>query len=139
MTLMTWEDRFELGVTAMDSEHRTLINLMNDLHAYCETGRSRDAQRKALQRLASFTRKHFEQEEHYMETLGYPGLERHKGHHRKLLHSLEEHIQHFEDGGELGGKLFSFLRFWLAAHICGIDKKYGEHAATKDTESSKAS
>lgn len=124
---MSWEDRFELGVDAMDSEHRMLIDAMNRLYACC-TMADRGAQEDALRSLYDLTREHFEHEERFMADVEYPERDAHRGHHGRLLRQFDQHIERFEAGAALGEKFFDFLRFWLASHICGVDRDYGTHA-----------
>ena len=127
MTLMSWENRFELGVGVMDDEHRVLIDSMNRLYACC-TMADRAAQEDALRALHDFTREHFEHEERFMADVDFPGRDAHRGHHARLLKTFDQHIERFEAGAELGEKFFDFLRFWLASHICGVDRDYGTFA-----------
>ena len=49
--------------------------------------------------------------------------------HQKLLETLKGHQQAIEQTGEAPQALFDFLKLWLLAHICGIDKKYGDFTA----------
>lgn len=64
-----------------------------------------------------------------MASIDYPLLDTHKRIHANLLEEFGAHKTNFEKTGELTTKFFSFLKLWLTAHIQGIDKKYGLHAA----------
>ena len=125
MTVLAWNDNFDVGVEAMNDEHKVLIEIMNRLHDLVENDASRLEQKKALEELGQYTVKHFADEEAYMASIGWDGLATHKLIHQKLLADFGTHKAAFDDGGELTSKFFAFLKIWLKAHIQGIDKKYG--------------
>lgn len=128
MAIMTWEDRYNLDVSEMDDQHKQIIALMNGLHDANEAG---DTHRVLgqLEALIEYTAQHFFEEENYMKSMGYPGLEVHRGTHRSLLKTLTEHAHDVKaSGGRVRDQMFRFLRFWLASHICGIDMKYAKYS-----------
>lgn len=129
MTIMTWSDSLDIGVAEMNGQHQTLIEIMNRLHDQFEADAEMSEQKKTLEELANFTVKHFGEEEQYMASIDYPLLDTHKRIHANLLEEFGSHKTSFEETGELTTKFFSFLKLWLTAHIQGIDKKYGLHAA----------
>ncbi len=73
----------------------------------------------------AYTQRHFTDEEAYMARIHYAGLESHQKLHQKLLDKVTQHVAAFEASGHLSEAFFSFLAFWLSAHIQGIDAKYG--------------
>ena len=125
---MQWEERFRLKVDAMDHEHQKLISLMNDLYDSAQTA-DRVRQKRELDALADYTRQHFASEEQFMESVQFAGIDLHRRQHKQLLETFGTHIARFEAGEALGDKFFQFLRFWLSAHICGIDTKYAQHVS----------
>jgi len=120
---------YGLNVPEMDSEHKTLIAYMNQLHELHQRDASNAELGAALDKLVKFTVKHFADEEAYMAKVGYPGLKTHAGVHKQLLDQVGAHVQAFRDGGKLTADFFNFLTFWLKAHIRGIDAKYAKHSA----------
>ena len=127
--LFHWDpQKFSVQVPQFDDAHRQLVTLMNALHAlYTRKAPARE-QSQALQALTEFTVTHFAEEEAYMRHIGYPGLAIHMGVHRNLLGRLELFAAAFAAEGRFGEELFVFLRMWLAAHICGVDARYGATA-----------
>ena len=121
-----WEDRYDLKVDAMNGEHKILINKMNQLHASWEA-QGEDVPER-FQDLAAYAVQHFEEEEKYMESIGFPELGVHKQIHKGLLEKVTGYGEQLSEKGQLPGEFFDFLKIWLASHICGIDMKYGEHA-----------
>ncbi len=127
-TFFNWENRYDIGVNAMNDEHKTLIAHMNALHEGSAKGLPLDAQLKLAGELYQYVLKHFSDEEKYMESIKFPEFDVHKIIHKDLLSKLDEHVTKIKNDGVIGEEFFKFLRFWLSAHICGIDAKYGEHA-----------
>lgn len=127
MTYFEWDTSLDVNVQAMNEQHKTLIDLMNDLHTKNESGRDKQELIEAAEALIAYTQKHFEDEEQYMESIGYSGLESHKKLHETLLTELVSRVEAFSAGQDpkLGDEFTTFLKTWLATHIRGIDTKYG--------------
>lgn len=115
----------------MDKEHQQLIGYMNKLyHLHNEKAAAPQLQ-KALDEMVKFTLKHFADEEQYFSSIPYPQAEVHKKIHKDLVEKLGGHLDTFKKQGHLTDEFFAFLKTWLAAHICGIDRKYGEIGSKK--------
>ncbi len=117
-----------LNVPEMDREHQVLIGLMNRLHELHTEGAATVTVAKVLDELVSFTKTHFADEEAYMARTGYSELKNHALIHKQLLDQVSGYIAQFQKAGKLTDAFFSFLKFWLRAHICGIDMKYSPKA-----------
>lgn len=122
--------KLSLNIPEMDDEHKVLIGLMNELHRLNEAQAPFGDQLRALDKLVSYTTKHFADEEAYMERIGFPGLRIHKGVHRQLLEKLAAHAASARASRKLPDDLFVFFKMWLSAHIRGVDTKYALHART---------
>ncbi len=136
MGTFIWDQSLSLQVAEMDDEHKTLINLMNHLEDQWKANASTSELAESVGKLASFTVKHFQDEETYMDRIGFPGLSVHKAIHVSLLSQLDGYATEFKQKGKLEEKFFLFLHLWLKAHIRGIDMKYSEfshHGSIKKT------
>lgn len=131
MAFFDWDSKYDVGVNTMNAEHQKLIGLMNKLHEHHERGATMPVLQGHLTALAEYTKEHFRHEERYMDTLDYPEAKTHKLIHKDLLNKLDGHAADFRASGKLTPAFFSFLKMWLAAHICGIDKKYGTRSVAK--------
>lgn len=118
--------RLSLDVPDMDRDHQVLIGCMNKLHDLHVAGASPNEIRAAIDKLVTVTRKHFADEEVYMDRIGYAGAKVHKGVHRQLLERLDGHAEAFRRDRHLTPEFFAFLKMWLSAHIRGIDMKYSD-------------
>lgn len=133
MAFFDWDPRYDIGVEAMNREHRTLLDLMSKLHAACQAGASRASIIASLDLLGRFTVQHFKDEEAYMEQIQYADRRGHAGIHKNLLAKFEEHRNKFVHGKDavLPAAFFDFLKLWLQSHILGVDMRYGGKAAAR--------
>jgi len=126
-----WDSgRLGLGVEAMDAEHQKLIQLMNQLYSLAESKAPRGRVEMVLDQLASYTVKHFEAEERYMKSIGFPELITHQQIHKSLLEKFTAHAKAFKESKDPApsSEFFTFLKIWLQAHIAGVDRKYAQHS-----------
>lgn len=116
------------GVDGMDSQHRRLFDLINELSEAITEGKGREKMGAVLDALIDYTAKHFAEEEKLLEETNYPDLEAHKPLHRAFVSKVLESRKAFEQGtGMVSSDLVNFLNDWLVKHIGGVDKKYGPH------------
>ncbi|MEO0601997.1 MAG: bacteriohemerythrin [Myxococcota bacterium] len=128
----TWSERFDIGVEAMNAEHQMIVTKMNHIEALAERGASKRELQEAIDDLGRYTVQHFAEEEAYMERIGFPQLAAHRHVHANMLTKYQEFTGVFGRGdGKLPDGFLQFLNFWLRAHICGIDKRYGDFAASR--------
>lgn len=125
MALLDWKPELELGVAAMDREHRELVAAMNKIHELDREKAGRATVDAALQQLIKLTKAHFADEEKHMAAIGFPGLAVHARIHADMLRKVAAHYETFRAGsGAVAKEFFDFLVLWLGAHIMGIDRKY---------------
>jgi len=126
MELIRLEDSLKLHIPEIDSQHETLIRLINDLHESMLQKVDRAALGELLAQLLAHTQSHFSYEEQLMAQHGYPAYEVHKSEHARLIQHLLDLIERFQNG-EL---LMSFavvieLKGWATIHIEKSDKLLG--------------
>lgn len=125
-----WQDRYDIGVDAMNDDHKVLLRLMDELEDLARRGNDAAATKAAMTKLGEFTNKHFSDEEAFMASFSYPGIDSHKLIHKNLLEKFGAYQRRLMSGEKLDEGFFDFLNIWLASHICGIDVKYGQHLRT---------
>ena len=132
MPIMTWDQSLDIGVSAMNDDHKQILDAMNRIYDASEAGRTGEEVNRLVSRLGEICVAHFKDEESYMASIGFPGLPNHKFVHVALLERYAEHAAQIKAaGGRADNVFFHFLQHWLTAHIKGIDVKYGEHAAKR--------
>ena len=134
MSLMTWNDRYSVGVKTIDQQHSGLFAIVNELHAAMIKGQAKNVVGSLLEKLIKYTVEHFAYEERMMAAAKYPGLVTHRAHHADLTRQVEDFMARYKRGdGAVNIELLQFLRDWLTRHIQQEDKQYGpfltRHAA----------
>jgi len=123
--LMTWSDRYSVGIARIDAEHRKLVDLINELYAAILAGKGEAATAKVLDGLAAYTLSHFATEEGLMKRHSYPGYAPHKAEHDRLVAQVKQLQQDLRTGkAKISQEVLTFLQGWLIGHMLGLDKKY---------------
>jgi len=126
MGLVRLEDHLKLNIPEIDAQHETLIGLVNRLHETMLKEVDKAELDGLLSQLLEHTRMHCSYEEQLMSQYDYPGYQRHKAEHERLIKRLLELIERYQNG-EI---LFSFavvleLKGWATVHIEKSDKLLG--------------
>ena len=83
-----------------------------------------------LQKLRDYTKRHFADEEAYMESIGYKRIFSQKVQHQEFIQRLEawnlEEIDSFENQDAVIEDMLEFLTDWLVHHIMEQDTKIGK-------------
>lgn len=127
---MLWNDRFSLGIEAIDEQHKKLIDMIEETQ-----GLIRDAEDgidcydeivDILNALADYTVYHFEYEEQEMQKAGFEGLDIHVEQHEAFVDKVNEFIATDIDEDHLImiEEVVSFLLGWVSEHILVTDALY---------------
>ena len=128
VTLITWSDRYSVGIGRIDAEHQKLVALVNELYAAILENKQAAVLGKILDGVAAYTVSHFSAEEGLMKRSGYPDFARHKAEHDKLVVQVKQLQAELRAGKPaLSQEVMNFLQTWLLSHILGMDKKYSSH------------
>lgn len=121
-------DEYLTGILLIDEEHRELFRIVERAYhivkAYSVPD-SYDEITQILGELKDYTREHFHDEEEYMESIHYEGLEAQKRAHASFVDKLDS-INLMEvdtDPQRCMESLIEFLLGWLVQHILYTDKK----------------
>ncbi|MBD5520306.1 MAG: hemerythrin family protein [Lachnospiraceae bacterium] len=121
-------EEYLTGIDLIDKEHEELFHIVdraNRLVKSFDASSSYDKIMQILDELKAYTKNHFEDEEEYMESIHYEGLEAQKRAHEAFIDKLEnidfEEIENNPE--EYLQKLIEFLLGWLINHILHTDKK----------------
>lgn len=133
MPLMTWTEEMSVKVKVLDDDHKTLIDMLNELNDGIETSRARASLEGVIEKLSNYTRVHFAREERLFAQTGYAEGAAHKAEHTLLARRVMNLQARFEAGQsrEVGIETMAFLKSWLTDHIMGSDQKYGPHLNAK--------
>ena len=123
-----FSEEYMIGNDLIDNEHRELCRLIgkaNDLVREGIEAFQCDEIMELLGELKAYTEFHFTDEEEYMESIQYEGLEAQKRAHKAFVYKIgeiqrkdiEEHPQEYMQS------LVEYLLSWLINHILHTDKK----------------
>lgn len=134
--LLDWSDSFNTGIKEVDSQHKTLVKLLNQLHQAIQQHQSKDASRQILDELADYTHTHFSLEESLMRMSHYADYPSHKKQHADLIGQVQALQQKLDSGqASIGFELLHFLKTWLTHHISESDKRFGAYFVLSDASS----
>lgn len=130
----TWTKDLETGNTAIDKQHRALIQAINDLLESCAKGKGRSEIGNTLKFLSDYITRHFGDEETLQKKYGYPGYAQHKQYHEDFKQSVKQIQAEFDKEGatiQLVAKVNSVIASWLINHIKKEDVKVAMHLRAK--------
>ncbi|HBA50572.1 MAG TPA: hemerythrin [Lachnospiraceae bacterium] len=95
---LVWDKRYNVGVAIIDREHKKLFSILNKLYAFGHSEeKSHFACQEAIKYFKDHAVQHFADEEAYMASINYPGLEAHRRIHRdfreRMLPALEHELE----------------------------------------------
>lgn len=136
MSYFEWNDNLSVHDALIDHDHKTLINMVNELHDAADLGQDYLSLSKILTRLANYTQEHFQREEDLMQASAYPAFKAHREQHRKLLERVIDLTHELENARTLVAlETAELLRFWLTSHILLSDKQFAEYLHQRHPQS----
>ena len=125
MELIQWSEKYSVSNFLIDSQHKRLVSMINQLHESMRDGKGKETLQKILDDLVKYTKEHFLTEETMMKKANYPGYAAHKAEHDKLTEKAVDLQKSYAEGkSPLTMDVLNFLKNWLTNHIEGTDKKY---------------
>ena len=123
MDYWPWDPSLDVGIEAIDIQHRRIVDNINRLHM-AQIMSDRDKVREVLVDLIDYTKTHFTFEEELMAKSGYPQLDSHKELHKAFIVRIKKRAKDHIDGQDVTRDLASDLKAWLLNHIKKDDKEY---------------
>ncbi len=124
MSMFEWKQEYSIDHSEIDTQHKRLFELANELHKAMTLGQGKAALSTTLANLISYTKQHFASEERLMQMDHYPDYVQHKAKHDELTAQVIQFQNDFSTGriGVTIG-LLQFLKDWLQHHIGETDRK----------------
>lgn len=121
--MIQWSERYEVGIAAIDGQHREMVDIANRLLAGLRAGREREELVETLRELVRATEHNIATEERLMQEHGLASG-RHHDEHQKLLEDIRHFDLHLDEGGLADAA--RFLHEWLLGHIDEDDRPFAE-------------
>ena len=129
MPLMIWRDEFSVNVPSIDTQHKKLIDMLNELFDGMQTNKSREILGPVLDGLVAYTVEHFKYEENLLSKTSYADTPAHLKEHENLKQKVIDAQMRYKNAttGAMSIEIVNFMKNWLTNHILGTDMKYKEH------------
>jgi hemerythrin len=132
MGLLHWDDRYSVGIAAVDHEHQELIALINRLYVEATAQGSREAALGFFGDLFKAISAHFALEERFMRERDYDQVTQHKNDHERLLDEIRDLMEAYEasskfDDGLLADALDAWFSRHFESHDARLHKALGAH------------
>ena len=130
----TWSKDLETGNSTIDTQHKTLIEALNNLMTACSQGKAKEQINETMNFLVDYTKKHFADEERLQKSSGYPDYENHKKLHDAFVKTVADISKELNEQGPtivMVGKVNNAVGNWLVTHIKREDAKVAAHIRTK--------
>jgi hemerythrin-like metal-binding protein len=98
MAYFQWSDDLSVGNKHIDSDHKKLLDLCNNLHDAMAQGKGKDVLGKTLGELIQYTKEHFKREEEEMRRINYSNTVAHRQEHDKLIQDVLKLQKEFGEG-----------------------------------------
>lgn len=133
MAILTWDERFLLGLPDIDQEHRILFDLINQLHDAYAAGHGGERLDVVFGVLGEYVTIHFRREEDLLRACHYPYLAPHLAAHTVFSTNVDDMFHRYRQGGNehLVIELLATLSNWWRFHVLEDDADYGRYVHDK--------
>lgn len=98
-----------------DAQHQVLFDILDLI-------KQPGSDRQVIVKLRDYTDTHFEMEERYMLSLGFPGIDEHVRAHERFRREIGILLEGEEPDDQFRELISTFLTEWLRRHVFGTDK-----------------
>jgi len=126
MAFFDWNDGMSVGAPLIDSDHRALIAIINELHGMQEGPVDHNGTARLLKDLVTYTQYHFSREESMMQACHFPNLRDHAKEHGGFTQFIYDMRGRLTKGIDRAGleEVLEYLKAWLNHHILVQDAAY---------------
>jgi hemerythrin len=125
MAYMKWTRDLEFGISVIDTQHKQIVELINELDDVCQTGNAQNIQH-VIEALLNYTVTHFDFEEELQQKAQYPYIKAHRRVHDNFRKTVATFRERSIKGDDIAHELLTLLNGWLVSHIKSEDLDYVE-------------
>ena len=123
--MIKWSDKYSVGISIIDEEHKKLFELINKADLVAKFGNNSNDVLAILDQMTEYVLNHFETEEHYMKEFHFPGFQPHRNEHIDFTNTTMDYKNRAVGGDcQITNEILEYLMQWLINHIQVTDKKY---------------
>jgi hemerythrin len=124
---IAWEDRYKVGIAAIDQDHQDLFRVYNEIALNLSTASDDRVRQTIITALGRYTTDHFRTEEELMLAIGYPEYHEHKAAHESFCEYLDDLATAFANQEDAGSDFVQFLGTWILSHVLVMDLRIVEY------------
>lgn len=137
---LVWNERYNIGVEVIDKEHKKLFNILNKLFDF---GQQEEKSQWVCQEAVKYFRdhafQHFADEEDYMTSIGYAGIDTHRRIHinfrDRTIPALERELETTNYSEDSVNHFLGVCAGWLIGHTLIEDQAIVSGESVKQWES----
>lgn len=118
-----WKQEYSIGDEKIDSEHKWLLSLANEVLGFSRNDEEVDKVKAAVMSLYNYAKTHFENEEAFMRQIDYKGLADHQKLHKVIVNEMNKIMRKSKTIDVLVYKFKRLMNDWVLQHIIVDDKK----------------
>ncbi len=120
---ISWDDSYKIGIEMLDYQHKKLFDLVNRLYDLEDSQDTKEELRVILYEFNDYMQTHFQEEEEYMLSIGFPNLQEHKQLHKDIVEYLSQIIHTPAKLSIIKSKMRVVAKRALIDHIMNEDSK----------------
>jgi hemerythrin len=132
--MVIWDEKYATGIPLIDSQHKELFSLTNELFHACTGGEEKlqGVFKETMGKMVEYVRFHFGAEQELLQRVKYPDYLEHKKQHDTMVLKILEAVKEFNEGKKFVPNQFvRTLRDWILSHIAHYDKLYSAYIITQ--------
>jgi hemerythrin len=125
MALLTWEDKYSVNVAEIDTQHKKMFEMINNLYQAMEESKAQNLLQPIIKGFVDYAEYHFATEEKYFNEFNYPQKDQHILAHRAYTNEIRKLLKKSaEDKTLVSMQLMDFVEDWWIQHVIGMDQRY---------------
>lgn len=133
---ITFDDNLITGNKTIDTQHRELIDRIQQFVTACESGDPKVKAIKMLDYLDEYTNFHFQEEEELQKKVSYPEISGHHAKHEEFKTSIQELYDYLNENEGPDDQFIEQVKRnvvdWLFQHIKTFDRSVAEYIHLQD-------
>jgi len=122
-TNIEWDEGYSLGISNIDIQHKNLFEIAGKVFSLKESPNVKEEIRIILYELNDYIKKHFAEEEAFMEEISFPDSDYHKKLHRKIVENVTSITKNNHRLDTIQTKMRIIAKRALIEHIMNEDMK----------------
>lgn len=118
---VVWSEKYSLNHIKIDDQHKALFHLASSVEELDTQKSTKEELAVLIKQLFKYMREHFNDEEEYMQNIGYPLLPEHKKEHEKFINSMTDILKETKGLELLQSKIKTLSYQWRTKHVLSSD------------------